>query len=202
VLKANPMLAVQINAHTDSRGSNQYNLNLSQKRAESVVTFLLMQGTSHERLLARGWGEELPLVSKAIDEYEHEINRRTTFKITNYEEVKDSYSDEKTGTAISGNLNTDDLNIALYKIKIEASDKKISIQELAALRGKFPEHEINYSKKMDGTYSFTIGEFIDLNEAESFLEKIRSYGHQAFLIALINGKEVALGKSKVSTAKL
>jgi len=202
VLKANPMLAVQINAHTDSRGSNHYNLNLSQKRAESVVTFLLNQETPAERLQARGWGEELPLVSKAMDEYEHEINRRTTFKITNYEEVKDSYSDTKKPGLIVGNSIKDELNAAVYKIKIEAADKKINPQSLTKLQGNFPEYEINYKKEINGTYSFTIGEFIDINEAESFLEKVRNFGHEAFVIALINGKEVPFGKRKLSTAKL
>jgi hypothetical protein len=196
------MLAVQINAHTDSRGSNHYNLNLSQKRAESVVTFLLNQETPAERLQARGWGEELPLVSKAMDEYEHEINRRTTFKITNYEEVKDSYSDTKKPGLIVGNSIKDELNAAVYKIKIEAADKKINPQSLTKLQGNFPEYEINYKKEINGTYSFTIGEFIDINEAESFLEKVRNFGHEAFVIALINGKEVPFGKRKLSTAKL
>jgi outer membrane protein OmpA-like peptidoglycan-associated protein len=81
----NPTIVVEIGAHTDSRGSNEYNLTLSQGRAASVVKYLVQKGLPIERLKAVGYGETSP-VNKCVDgvectEEEHQLNRRTTFKI-------------------------------------------------------------------------------------------------------------------------
>lgn len=81
----NPTIVVEIGAHTDSRGSNEYNLTLSQGRAASVVTYLISKGIPAARLKAVGYGESNP-VNKCVDgvectEEEYQLNRRTTFKI-------------------------------------------------------------------------------------------------------------------------
>lgn len=85
MLKENPGLQIELASHTDSRGSNAYNLDLSQKRAQSVVDYLISQGIDARRLVARGYGEER-LVNHCKDgvtcsEEEHQQNRRTTFSI-------------------------------------------------------------------------------------------------------------------------
>lgn len=81
----NPTIVVEIGSHTDSRGKNEYNLTLSQGRAASVVKYLVNKGIPLERLKAVGYGETMP-VNKCVDgvectEAEHQLNRRTTFKI-------------------------------------------------------------------------------------------------------------------------
>lgn len=90
LLLQNPNLKIELSAHTDSRGSNEYNLNLSQNRAQSCVDYLLSRGISKERIVAKGYGEEQPFVkeeeiSKMTSENEkeaaHQLNRRTEIKI-------------------------------------------------------------------------------------------------------------------------
>jgi len=81
----NPTIKVEMSSHTDSRGSNAYNQELSQKRAQSTVDYLLVKGISRDRLIARGAGET-ELLNKCADgvqctEAEHTINRRTEFKV-------------------------------------------------------------------------------------------------------------------------
>ncbi len=81
----NPTIKVEMSSHTDSRGSNQYNQELSQKRAQSTVNYLMTKGISRERLIARGAGES-ELLNRCADgvqcpESEHTINRRTEFKV-------------------------------------------------------------------------------------------------------------------------
>lgn len=85
ILVENPGLRVELGSHTDSRGSDPYNLNLSQRRAESAVAYLISKGISAERLTARGYGETR-LVNECSNgvpctEKKHQENRRTTFKI-------------------------------------------------------------------------------------------------------------------------
>ncbi|MFT4977899.1 MAG: OOP family OmpA-OmpF porin, partial [Myxococcota bacterium] len=67
---------VEIQGHTDARGSEMYNLDLSQTRADSVRTYLTEAGVSAARLVARGYGESTPL--RAGD---HDSNRRVEFHI-------------------------------------------------------------------------------------------------------------------------
>jgi len=83
MLKETPDVKVQISAHTDERGAKDYNIDLSQKRAQSVVDYLIAKGISADRLIAKGYGFSNPIVKNAKTEDEHQMNRRTTFKILN-----------------------------------------------------------------------------------------------------------------------
>ena len=83
-LKLNPDIRIMLSSHTDCRGSDRYNLELSQKRAQAAVDYLISKGISPDRLVARGMGETQPrvqcLCSRCTEE-EHQLNRRTTFTI-------------------------------------------------------------------------------------------------------------------------
>lgn len=69
MLNENSNITIEIGAHCDYRGSGQYNLTLSQKRAESVVKYLIEHGIAAERLTPKGYGEEKPkTVRKRIAE--------------------------------------------------------------------------------------------------------------------------------------
>ena len=83
--KENPDLTIELGSHTDSRGSDAYNLKLSQARAQSAVDYLISKGIPTERLLAKGYGET-KLVNNCSNganctEEEHQKNRRTTFRV-------------------------------------------------------------------------------------------------------------------------
>lgn len=84
ILTENPNIKIQLSSHTDCRGTVTYNEQLSQKRAESVVNYLIENGVSKDRLVAKGYGENALLekceCTKCTEE-QHQKNRRTTFKI-------------------------------------------------------------------------------------------------------------------------
>lgn len=83
-LKRNPDIRIELASHTDCRASNRYNQELSQKRAQSAVDYLIAQGIDASRLEAKGYGEEnlrVNCVCARCTEEEHQLNRRTTFKI-------------------------------------------------------------------------------------------------------------------------
>lgn len=60
MLNENPNITIELSAHTDYRGAEAYNKKLSQKRAESVVKYLINHGIAADRLTAVGYGEEKP----------------------------------------------------------------------------------------------------------------------------------------------
>ena len=85
-MKKNSKSLISISAHTDSRGSAESNIILSQKRAENVVSYITKFGIANNRISGIGYGEEKPL-NKCIDgvkcsESEHQINRRTEFNLS------------------------------------------------------------------------------------------------------------------------
>ncbi len=83
-LRQNPTIRIQLNSHTDCRGNNNFNEDLSQRRAQSAVDYLISLGISSERLAAKGYGENSPAMDcscSTCSEEEHQNNRRTTFKI-------------------------------------------------------------------------------------------------------------------------
>ncbi len=80
-LDLNPgVTRIEVQGHTDERGSDAYNLDLSQRRAESVVRYLTRAGVDRERLQPRGYGERVPL-KKGHDEEAWAANRRVEFVI-------------------------------------------------------------------------------------------------------------------------
>lgn len=72
---------IRIDGHTDSKGSQQYNNSLSQKRSEEVVNWLVSKGISRDRVSAKGFGESKPLASNDDEDEGRELNRRTEFVI-------------------------------------------------------------------------------------------------------------------------
>jgi outer membrane protein OmpA-like peptidoglycan-associated protein len=80
LMKNNPTMVVEISAHTDNKGSDEYNLKLSQARAESVVMYLKTNGIAANRLKAVGYGESQPSVENT-NEDNRALNRRVEFKI-------------------------------------------------------------------------------------------------------------------------
>lgn len=79
-LRGQPTMEVEIEGHTDSIGSDAYNLKLSKSRANSVRDYLVSQGVQAARLSAKGLGESVPVSSNKSDEGRAE-NRRVEFKV-------------------------------------------------------------------------------------------------------------------------
>jgi peptidoglycan-associated lipoprotein len=107
-LNDNPNIVIELGSHTDSRASDEYNMDLSLRRAQSVVNYLIDKGIARDRLVAKGYGETTPKVVDKQDnaaysflpvgtvlndsfinglgdedrqEMAHFLNRRTEFKV-------------------------------------------------------------------------------------------------------------------------
>jgi OOP family OmpA-OmpF porin len=76
-----PTMKVELAGHTDTIGSEQYNLKLSQRRAEAVREYLMSRGVKPEQLVAKGYGKSQLLVSPEKTDADRELNRRVEFKV-------------------------------------------------------------------------------------------------------------------------
>ncbi|MBS1652173.1 MAG: OmpA family protein [Bacteroidetes bacterium] len=91
LLKLNDNLKIELSSHTDARGNDDYNMRLSQARAQSCVDYMVSKGISKLRIVAKGYGETKPVIPEAevnkmtlkSPEWEaaHQKNRRTAFKV-------------------------------------------------------------------------------------------------------------------------
>ncbi|MBL4625933.1 MAG: OmpA family protein [Flavobacteriales bacterium] len=80
-LVLNDNLQVELRSHTDDRGTHEYNINLSQERAQSCVDYLVSKGINIARITPVGLGETSHKVEEAETEEEHQLNRRTAFYV-------------------------------------------------------------------------------------------------------------------------
>ncbi|RLD45409.1 MAG: hypothetical protein DRI89_01065 [Bacteroidetes bacterium] len=132
-LRDNPNLVIELAAHTDTRDSDERNDILSQRRAQSVVDYLIIRGIDPQRLVAKGYGEHVPLtlnkdmvrdgflftegitldedyinslVTNKEKETAHQMNRRTEFKVLRKDYIPDATNLDLTEVNIL--LNPDD----------------------------------------------------------------------------------------------
>jgi outer membrane protein OmpA-like peptidoglycan-associated protein len=83
-LNENPERSVQIEGFTDSQGGNEYNLELSQKRADAVAMAIIQRGIDAQRVRAMGYGEEFPKASND-SAGSRQLNRRVEIIVSNDE---------------------------------------------------------------------------------------------------------------------
>ena len=98
ILIENPHIIIELSSHTDSEGTDDYNESLSQKRAESVVNYLVKKGIPKKRLTPKGYGESKPRVPNKNDDgsdnpESRAKNRRTEFKVIGEMDVEVNYKE-------------------------------------------------------------------------------------------------------------
>ena len=88
-LQDNPQIKIELGSHTDSKGNDDYNLDLSRRRAESAVNYVIANGIDKNRIRSRGYGETRPIApntnADGSDNPEgRQKNRRTEIKVFEY----------------------------------------------------------------------------------------------------------------------
>lgn len=101
LLRQHPEVQLVIEAHTDDVGSNAYNMELSQQRAQTVLTYLEMHGVAAERLVPVGHGKNQPIASNKTDEGRSK-NRRVEFRMTVKGESPEPKGDPRSASALPG----------------------------------------------------------------------------------------------------
>ncbi|MFI5187448.1 MAG: OmpA family protein, partial [Chitinophagales bacterium] len=80
LLKDNPAIEIEMSAHTDSYGSDDYNFKLSDNRARSCMEYIISKGIDPGRITSHGYGETMPVAPNDTPE-NRQLNRRVEFKI-------------------------------------------------------------------------------------------------------------------------
>ncbi len=150
-------IEAELSSHTDSRASHKYNIELSQKRAESAVEYIIANGISPSRITAKGYGET-QLVNQCADgvsctEEQHQANRRTEFKITSIDQLSDMqnpFDPEvfKVGDVISIKLFDEGFfSNCLSQAEIESNSIKKNENSTDTFDGKIDQTKIRKNKR-------------------------------------------------------
>lgn len=85
IMNDNPEIYVELGSHTDVRADDDYNMDLSYRRARAAVQYMINNGIDASRITAKGYGESQLVIENATTEEEHQKNRRTEFKVLRYD---------------------------------------------------------------------------------------------------------------------
>lgn len=193
-----PHVVIQINSHTDARGSNGYNKRLSQRRAQTVVDYLTQHGISSDRLFARGFGETALLVKRAQTEAQHQLNRRTAFKVL---EVKEELKPQQQSNATLKVVTTSPVvgsesvgsaaNTGLsYRVQIVASSQRYGEEKFAHLLRNLPGTKL-FVTPAGKVYKYEIGERSTYAQAVALRDLIVSLGQaDCFITAYKENKKM------------
>ena len=172
-LRENPNLVIELGSHTDSRDTKEYNDILSQKRARSVVDYLIIRGIDPKRLVAKGYGERVPrtlekdivkdgflfkkgttldeafinsLPSKAEKEAAYALNRRTEFRVLRKDFVPKSTNVTIDTIAVKIAINPEENNVTF------TADKKTGLYITSCLINGYAESFV-YDRNSSGMIS-------------------------------------------------
>jgi len=181
LLNQDPQMVIQLNSHTDSRGSNAYNLDLSQRRADNAVRYLVDRGIDPVRIETNGFGEE-QLVNECADgvpctEAQHQKNRRTEIVVL---EIGDAelLSQSKNPLLTS----VEDLR-PKWGNSYPVEAKPIPLADFSA-------RPVAYDQPVIRNYTVVAGTFSISSNANKQLERVRDLGYpQAYIFEKENGMQ-------------
>jgi outer membrane protein OmpA-like peptidoglycan-associated protein len=191
-----PNMRIELSSHTDSRSSDGFNLELSQKRADAVKEFMVGRGIESDRIEAVGYGETRPrnFCTNDIEcsEELHQMNRRTEIKILHLDQIIESHEADASEfaqveePAFEGQAAASDSTAATWwqegeafavQIGIDRSKTSNRFENLSWLGSIYVE-ESGYD-----FYRYVLGYYSTREEAEQIKAEARAAGiHDAFLV--------------------
>ncbi|MFA5420282.1 MAG: OmpA family protein, partial [Bacteroidales bacterium] len=193
MMRETPGVSIQINAHTDARGRDEYNMELSAQRAAAVVNYLVDQGVSRNRLIAKGWGENQLLIPKANSEEEHQANRRTTFNII---KLNDESPEDITKAGLMSQDELTDADLE-YRVQVLTSGESIDVaREFAVVLANLQPIQI-FTRQDGSVTKYEAGSRGTLSEISLIKSKLKSIGYRdCFVVCYYKGQRISLDQAK------
>lgn len=202
VLKKYPSMKIDIRSHSDSRGKDQYNLYLSDKRAKSTAQYLIDNGISASRVSGKGYGETQLMndCANGVDctEEEHALNRRSEFIILNenqtpeevrsaiakqngFEEVRTQEAERVVENTSSYDFNSENAP-EVYTVQIAATKLNRNVLNFDKLNNVF-----HFKYVGDGYTRYYSGQFATKTEAKTHRREVLAKGFKGAFIVKLKG---------------
>jgi len=213
VLKKYPSMKIDIRSHSDSRGKDQYNLTLSDRRAKSTVKYLVSRGINASRVSGKGYGETQLMnnCSNGVDctEAQHALNRRSEFIILNEnetpEEVRGKIAEdndleepiEETKTEVSNQIKKAETEVVNqdedYDFSSANSTEIFTVQIAATKLGRSIisfdklDNVFNNEYTKDGYIRYYSGKFTSRSEANQYKREVLAKGFKGAFVVKLKG---------------
>ncbi len=202
IMHQNSDMTIEINSHADSRGTDAYNITLSNKRAESTIEYLINKGISIDRMTGEGFGER-HLATKCPDgvkctEFMHQLNRRSEFEILqdglnsitivsnnilNSSSAGSKGSVANSGAFVNYNFNRENTTI-VYTVQIGAFKRDVQSNKFNKLNNLF-NHRYD-----DGFNRYFSGKFKTQKEAKEYVKTLKKRGFEGAFIVGLKGDRI------------
>ena len=189
----NPHMNFEIISHADERGSEAYNLALTERRLNSILDYIRRKGMDESRLIATAAGKSDPLIRNAQTDEEHALNRRTTIRLFDPNAINEVGYDYE----LHENIPFDKKGL-WFRVQIgafrEAPEYPLYLfsEYIKAAQGT----ELTFYQDRDGLYKFTMGEFQDLNQARRLNQRILDANLEAYVVAFMEGQRITVAEAQ------
>jgi outer membrane protein OmpA-like peptidoglycan-associated protein len=215
LMKENPGMKVELNAHTDDRGTEVYNMRLSQLRAQSAVDYIISRGIDQSKIQGTGYGKS-QLLHKGIGGQkctpeQNRENRRTEIYIPGFlraEPVKQEKGDYSNGRANApANYSSLKEHGSIFD-QVPDGTKPQQDQKAPSASAKVPQLIKEQTVSVPNTtvsdmanYYLVLGSFQDENSAIKYAEQLKLQGYQAVVCSESAPFRVGIGYQRFSQAK-
>lgn len=193
----NPQMIFEVEANTDERGSEEYNQRLSDRRLETVRSYVAKKGMDMSRFKGKSYGETNPLIRNAVTDKEHYLNRRTTFRLRNPKAVnvkKDdaSYTAQEVATPQEKEGVRFMVQVGAFRVPLDnPQDYYKDILE------KNPDYTITYYMDADGLYKYNVGtHYKTLEQAQAVVKRLLDQNRECYIAAFYQGRRITVSEAK------
>jgi outer membrane protein OmpA-like peptidoglycan-associated protein len=198
-LQENPELKIEVNAHTDIRGTEKYNQKLSDKRANQTISYLTDRGVDPMRISGKGFGETQVAVpctkANPCNGLQHQLNRRSEFYLRNPETNALVFRSRNRTPSLKDENGMYASNSGLYMNYNFYEDDQVYTVQVGAFKGKIQTDKYSKLKTLfnhrydDGLNRYYSGIFESASAARAHLEEMRKQGFTDAFVVELKGED-------------
>ncbi len=195
-MKVNPEVAIEISSHTDTRGTEDYNMALSKRRSSSVVSYLKYKGIPSIRLVSRAYGETRLVIDSAKSQEEHQLNRRSEFRVVSLDYAAQEAKALSTETVKEEGYKEAVVGQGLvFMIQVGKSKTPLPYGVFDAIEKSVPGIKVSFVEGDDGIIRYMICCYDNIDKAIKDQKQIEKKGFEAFVVAFKDGKKISLDEA-------
>lgn len=192
----NPQMIFEVESNTDERGTDEYNQKLSDRRLQTVRSYVEKKGMDMSRFKGKSYGESNPLIRNAVTDKEHYLNRRTTFRLRNPNAVNVKKGD---ATYPVPEVNMPREESVYFMVQIGAFRSPLEEPEdyYQDIVSKLSDLKITYYMDADGLYKYNIGQqYKTLESAQAVVKRLLDINRECYIAAFYQGRRITVNEAK------
>ena len=191
----NPQMIFEVESNTDERGTEAYNQKLSDRRLETVRSYVAKKGMDMSRFKGKSFGETNPLIRNAVTEKEHYLNRRTTFRLRNPNAVNVKKGDATYPVAEVNFPQEENVRfmVQVGAFRVPLDNPKDYFRDVL----ENPGFEITYYMDADGLYKYNVGRYYNtLEKAQAVVTRLLNQNRECYITAFYKGRRITVSEAK------